>query len=287
MATDILNIIQNKMSGFSKGQKLIANYILEYYDKAAFMTASRLGKTVSVSESTVVRFAVELGYEGYPEMQRALQEMIRNKLTSVQRIEVANDRIGQGDVLSTVLHADIEKIRQTLEKTDRRAFEQAVDAILSAKKLYILGVRSSAALASFFGFYMNLMFDNVRLVHTTSVSEMFEQIVRVGPGDVVVGISFPRYSSRTVKAMRFCHDTGATVVALTDSRQSPIAASADHILVAESDMISLVDSLVAPLSLVNALIVAISRRKDQEMAHTFEELERVWDEYEVYEKVET
>ena len=286
MSSDLLNTIQNKLPGFSKGQKLIANYILEYYDKAAFMTASKLGKTVGVSESTVVRFAMELGFEGYPEMQRALQEMIRNKLTSVQRIEVGNNRLGQGDVLEAVLHSDIDKIRQTLEKTDRAAFEKAVGAILQAKKIYILGVRSSAAIASFFGFYMNLMFDNVRLVHTTSVSEMFEQIVRVGPGDVVIGISFPRYSSRTVKAVRFCHDSGATVIALTDSAQSPIAVYADQVLVAQSDMISLVDSLVAPLSLVNALIVAISRRKDQELAHTFEELERIWDEYEVYEKVE-
>lgn len=286
MPMDILSNIQNSMSSLSKGQKLIANYILEYYDKAAFMTASKLGKTVQVSESTVVRFAVELGYEGYPEMQRALQEMIRNKLTSVQRIEVANDRFGQNDVLSTVLHSDIDKIRSTLEKIDRTTFEKVVDQILNANKIYILGVRSSAALASFFGFYMNLMFDNVRLVHTTSVSEMFEQVVKVGPGDVVVGISFPRYSSRTVKAMRFCHDSGATVVALTDTMQSPIAENADLVLAAESDMISLVDSLVAPLSLINALIVAISRRKDQELAHTFSELERIWDEYEVYEKVE-
>jgi len=286
MPMDILSNIQNSMSSLSKGQKLIANYILEYYDKAAFMTASKLGKTVQVSESTVVRFAVELGYEGYPEMQRALQEMIRNKLTSVQRIEVANDRIGQSDVLSTVLHSDIDKIRSTLEKIDRATFNKAVDLILNANKIYILGVRSSAALASFLGFYMNLMFDNVRLVHTTSVSEMFEQVVKVAPGDVVLGISFPRYSSRTVKAMRFCHDTGATVIALTDTMQSPIAENADLVLAAESDMISLVDSLVAPLSLINALIVAISRRKDQELAHTFSELERIWDEYEVYEKVE-
>lgn len=286
MPMDILSNIQNSMSSLSKGQKLIANYILEYYDKAAFMTASKLGKTVQVSESTVVRFAVELGYEGYPEMQRALQEMIRNKLTSVQRIEVANDRIGQSDVLSTVLHSDIDKIRSTLEKIDRATFNRAVDLILGANKIYILGVRSSAALASFLGFYMNLMFDNVRLVHTTSVSEMFEQVVKVAPGDVVLGISFPRYSSRTVKAMRFCHDSGATVIALTDTMQSPIAENADLVLAAESDMISLVDSLVAPLSLINALIVAISRRKDQELAHTFSELERIWDEYEVYEKVE-
>lgn len=287
MPMDILSNIQNSMSSLSKGQKLIANYILECYDKAAFMTASKLGKTVQVSESTVVRFAVELGYEGYPEMQKALQEMIRNKLTSVQRIEVANDRIGQNDVLSTVLHSDIDKIRSTLERADRTTFEKVVDQIMKAKKIYILGVRSSAALASFLGFYMNLMFDNVRQVHTTSVSEMFEQVVKVGPEDVVIGISFPRYSSRTVKAMRFCHDSGATVVALTDSMQSPIAENADLVLTAESDMISLVDSLVAPLSLINALIVAISRRKDQELAHTFSELERIWDEYEVYEKVES
>ena len=286
MASDILNQIQNHMSSFSKGQKLIANYILEYYDKAAFMTASRLGKTASVSESTVVRFAVELGYEGYPEMQRALQEMIRNKLTSVQRIEVANDRIGQSDVLSAVLHSDVEKIRQTLDKTDRDAFSASVDAILNANNLYILGVRSAAALASFFGFYMNLMFDHVHLVNTNSSSEMFEQIVRVSPGDAVLGISFPRYSSRTVKAMRFCHDMGATVIALTDSRQSPIAESANHVLVAESDMISLVDSLVAPMSLINALLVAIARKREAELEHTFEKLERIWDEYEVYEKVE-
>ena len=286
MSSDLLSSIQAAMPGFSKGQKLIAAYILESYDKAAFMTASRLGKTVGVSESTVVRFAMELGYEGYPEMQRSLQEMIRNKLTSVQRIEVGNDRLGQGDVLEAVLHADIDKIRQTLEKTDRAAFARAVEAILQARTIYILGVRSSAALASFLGFYMNLMFDNVRLVHTTSVSEMFEQIVRVGPGDVVLGISFPRYSSRTVKAVRFCHDSGATVIALTDTEQSPIAVYADHVLVAQSDMISLVDSLVAPLSLVNALLVAVGRKKDQELAHTFEALERIWDEYEVYEKVE-
>jgi len=286
MTKDVLSLIQSSMPSFSKGQKLIANYILNFYDKAAFMTASKLGKTVNVSESTVVRFAAELGYDGYPAMQRALQEMIRNKLTSVQRIEVANDRIGQSDVLSTVLHSDIDKIRSTLEKIDRATFNKAVDLILNANKIYILGVRSSAALASFLGFYMNLMFDNVRLVHTTSVSEMFEQVVKVAPGDVVLGISFPRYSSRTVKAMRFCHDTGATVIALTDTMQSPIAENADLVLAAESDMISLVDSLVAPLSLINALIVAISRRKDQELAHTFSELERIWDEYEVYEKVE-
>lgn len=286
MAKDILSAIQSGMSGFSKGQKLIANYIIESYDKAAFMTASKLGKTVNVSESTVVRFAVELGYDGYPSMQKALQEMIRNKLTAVQRIEVANDRFGDQDILSMVLQSDVEKIRMTLDEIDRETFNTSVNAILQARTIYILGVRSSAAIANFLGFYFNYMFANVRLVNTSSVSEMFEQIVRVREGDVVIGISFPRYSSRTVKALKFSKDRGATVIALTDSKTSPLTAHATHVLLAKSDMVSLVDSLVAPLSLVNALIVAVGRKKEQELSQTFTELERIWDEYGVYEKVE-
>ena len=277
MTRDILSIIQTRMNTFSKGQKLIARFILESYDKAAFMTASRLGKTVNVSESTVVRFAAELGYDGYPSMQKALQEMIRNKLTSIQRIEVANDRIGNQDVLSMVMQSDIEKIRMTMEETDRESFKAAVDAILAAKRIYILGVRSAAALADFIGFYFNLIFDNIALVHTTSASEIFEQLLRVGPEDAVIGISFPRYSSRTVKAMHFARDRGANVIALTDSEASPLAAS---------DMASFVDSLVAPLSLVNALIVAVGRRKNEDVEQTFVNLEQIWSEYGVYEKVE-
>jgi len=286
MSKDILSVIQANMSGFSKGQKLIANFILSSYDKAAFMTASKLGKTVNVSESTVVRFAAELGYDGYPAMQKALQEMIRNKLTSIQRIEVTNDRIGNQDILSMVLQSDIEKIRMTLEETDREKFSRAVDAILSAKRIYILGVRSAAAIASFLGFYFNLIFENVTLVNTTSASEIFEQLLRVKKGDVVIGVSFPRYSRRTVKALEFAHDQGATVVAITDGEGSPLAAMADHTLLAKSDMASFVDSLVAPLSLVNALIVAVGRRKNKDLSQTFEALERIWDEYQVYEKVE-
>ena len=286
MATDILATIQAGMDGFSKGQKLIARYILESYDKAAFMTASKLGKTVNVSESTVVRFAVEIGYDGYPSMQRAMQDMIRNKLTSVQRIEVARDRIGNQDIMNMVFQSDVEKIRMTQEEIDRDAFEASVEAILNAKRIYILGVRSSAVIAQFLGFYFNYMFDNVKLVDTSSASEMFEQIVRVGPGDVVIGISFPRYSARTIKALRFCHDTGATVVALTDTMQSPIAEMANHVLIAKSDMVSLVDTLVAPLSLCNALLVSIGSRKEAELSKTFTHLEEIWEEYEVYEKVE-
>ena len=286
MTRDILSVIQNSMPTFSKGQRLIARFILESYDKAAFMTASKLGKTVNVSESTVVRFAAELGYDGYPSMQKALQEMIRNKLTSIQRIEVANDRIGNQDILSMVMQSDIEKIRMTLEETDRASFRQAVDAILSAHRIDILGVRSAAALADFLGFYFNLIFDNIVLVHTTSASEIFEQLLRVGPEDVVIGISFPRYSSRTVKAMRFAKDRGANVIALTDSEASPLAEAATETLLAKSDMASFVDSLVAPLSLVNALIVAVGRRRNEDVEQIFADLEQIWSEYGVYEQVE-
>ncbi|MFR7450073.1 MAG: MurR/RpiR family transcriptional regulator [Butyricicoccus sp.] len=283
---DLITKIQSELPGFSKGQKQIARFILEHYDKAAFMTASRLGVTVGVSESTVVRFATELGYDGYPHLQRALQEMIRNKLTSVQRMEVAGDRMGGRDVLQTVLHADTDMIRVTLDEIDRDAFQGAVDALMGAKRIYILGVRSSSALASFLGFYFNLLFENVTLVHTNSVSEIFEQVLRVGPGDVLFGINFPRYSKRTLSAMKYARDRGARVIALTDSQLSPLARVADHVLLARSDMASFVDSLVAPLSVINALIVAVGMSRRDEIEHTFNKLERIWEEYDVYEKPE-
>lgn len=286
MNRDILSVIQSKMPTFSKGQKLIANYILQSYDKAAFMTASKLGQTVKVSESTVVRFAAELGYDGYPAMQRTLQEMIRNKLTSIQRIEVADDRMGNHDILSMVMHSDMEKLRMTLEQIDRSDFDGAVQDIVKAKRVYILGVRSASAISTFLAFYFNLIFDNVTHVTAASASEIFEQLLRVGSDDVVIGVSFPRYSKRTVKAMEFARDRGAKVVAITDSETSPLSASAHRLLVAKSDMVSFVDSLVAPLSLVNALIVAIARAKKQDLSRNLEELERIWAEYEVYEKVE-
>ena len=283
---DLITKIQSELPGFSKGQKQIARFILEHYDKAAFMTASRLGVTVGVSESTVVRFATELGYDGYPHLQRALQEMIRNKLTSVQRMEVAGDRMGGRDVLQTVLHADTDMIRVTLDEIDRDAFQGAVDALMGAKRIYILGVGSSSALASFLGFYFNLLFENVTLVHTNSVSEIFEQVLRVGPGDVLFGISFPRYSKRTLSAMKYARDRGARVIALTDSQLSPLARVADHVLLARSDMASFVDSLVAPLSVINALIVAVGMSRRDEIEQTFNKLERIWEEYDVYEKPE-
>ena len=286
MSRDILALIQNNMQTFSKGQKLIARFILENYDKAAFMTASRLGKTVNVSESTVVRFAAELGYEGYPAMQKALQNMIRSKLTTIQRIEVSNDRMGDHDILTAVVQSDIEKLRLTVEETNRADFSAAVDAIVNARRIYILGVRSSNTLSSFLAFYFNLIFEDVRHVQTTLASEMFEQMLRVKEGDVVIGISFPRYSTRTVRAMEYARDQGATVVAVTDSELSPLTDTASYKLLAKSDMASFVDSLVAPLSILNALIVAVGRKKSQEVADIFGKLEHIWDEYEVYEKVE-
>ena len=282
----MLKTLEEQMPTFSKGQKLIANYILQSYDKAAFMTASRLGKTVGVSESTVVRFAVELGFDGYPSMQRTLQELVRNKLTSVQRIEVANDRIGNQDVVSTVLQADIDTLRKTSETLDRREMNESVELILQAKRIYIIGVRSSTAIADFLNFYFRNIFENVSLVSSTSTSEMFEQMLRVGKGDVVIGISLPRYSSRTVKTMQYAKDCGAATIAITDKPDAPAGKLADHVLVAKSDMVSIVDSLVAPMSVVNALIVAVSRRREEQVSTTFKNLERLWDEYDVYERVE-
>lgn len=286
MASDILTTIHDQLRTFSKGQKLIANYILQSYDKAAFMTASRLGKTVGVSESTVVRFAVELGFDGYPSMQRTLQELVRNKLTSVQRIEVANDRIGNQDVVSTVLQADIDTLRKTSETLDRREMNESVELILQAKRIYIIGVRSSTAIADFLNFYFRNIFENVSLVSSTSTSEMFEQMLRVGKGDVVIGISLPRYSSRTVKTMQYAKDCGAATIAITDKPDAPAGKLADHVLVAKSDMVSIVDSLVAPMSVINALVVSIGLKQENRVAKTFEDLERLWDEYGAFERVE-
>ena len=281
---DILSILQSRMPEFSKGQRNLARYILESYDKAAFMTAARLGKTVGVSESTVVRFATELGYDGYPAMQKAMQEMVVNRLTSVQRIEVANDRIGDQDVVTSVLQADIDRLRKSQELVDRKEFHAAVDALLKAKRIYILGVRSAAPLANFLGYYLNYMFQNVHIVTASGSSEMFEQIVSVGAQDAVIAYSFPRYSTTTAKGAQYCRSTGATVIGLTDSRLSPLGQNCDYVLLSKSDMVSLVDSLVAPLSLTNALIVALAAKRETELAATFNSLEHIWEEYNVYEK---
>lgn len=284
MKNDLLEKIKASMPEFSKGQRAIGNYILANYDKAAFMTASRLGEVTGVSESTVVRFATALGYEGYPELQVALQELIRIRLTSVQRMEITNDRIGESDVLDSVLSSDMAKIRATLETVSRHDFASASEAIVNAKRIYIIGVRSSASLASFLAFNFRFMFDNVTLVQTTSGSEIFEQLMRVSKDDVVIAISFPRYSKRIISAVEFAHIQGAHVVALTDSALSPIASHANSTLYAKSDMVSFVDSLVAPLSIINALIVDIARKKKTELQNVFSRLESIWDEYDVYDK---
>ncbi len=282
--TDLLKIIQEKQNTFSKGQKQISSFILAHYDKAAYMTAAKLGALVGVSESTVVRFANELGFAGYPELQHSLQEMIRSKLTTIQRIEITNDRIGESDLLEKVLNSDIEKIKHTLEEIDRTSFENAVDDLIGAQMIYIIGMRSSSSLASFMYHYLNLVFPHVRLVRTTSGSEIFEQLLRINDKDAIVGISFPRYSKRIINALGYAKKQGAKVISITDSAASPIAANADDLLLAKSDMASFVDSLVAPLSIINALIVAIGRKKQDEIAETFGKLERIWDEYDVYEK---
>lgn len=284
MNDDILSVLQKKAPTFSKGQRLLANYITEYYDKAAFMTASRLGKTVNVSESTVVRFAVELGYDGYPSMQKAMQEMVLNRLTSVQRIEVANDRIGNQDVVSMVLQSDADKLRQTAEMVNREDFRSAVQAIRNAKRIYILGARSVAPLASFLGYYLNFMFDNVRIITASGASEVFERLVGLTSEDVVIAFSFPRYSAATVKGAQYSRATGATVIGVTDSQLSPLGQHCDKVIVAKSDMVSLVDSIVAPLSVINALIVALAAGQEQTLKRTFDALEQVWEEYNVYEK---
>ena len=284
MNADLLKLIEDKMPSFSKGQRLIASYILAHYEKAAYLTASKMGAIVGVSESTVVRFAIELGYSGYPEFVHSLQEIIRNRLTSFQRIEVTNNLIGDGNVLDKVLVSDAEKIRRTMEEIDHASFEAAIDRIVGARNIYIIGVRSSSSLAGFLNFNFRMIFDNVKFVQTTSGSEMFEQIMQIGEGDVMIAISFPRYSKRIINAVEYARSRNANVVALTDSKLSPIAAFANQLLIAQSDMASFVDSLVAPLSIINAMIVAVSRKKQDELTERLRILEEVWDRYDVYDK---
>ena len=284
MQTNLLTAIENQFDGFSKGQKAIAGYILEHYEKAAYMTAAKLGALVNVSESTVVRFANELGFDGYPALQTALRELVRTNLTSFQRVEVSDSIIGDREVLDQILMSDAEKIRHTLDSIDRDAFNAAVDSIVGARRVYIIGVRSSAMLAGFLHYNLQMAFDNLTLVQTTSGNEMFEQIMRVGEGDVMIAISFPRYSKRIINAVEYARAQNADVVALTDSKASPIAAFANQLLIAQSDMASFVDSLVAPLSIINAMIVAVSRKKQNELTERLRVLEEVWDQYDVYDK---
>lgn len=283
---DLTSRINECYGSLSKGQKILATYITDNYDKAVFLTAAKMGQVVGVSESTVVRFATHLGYKGYPEFQKALEEMVRNKLNSIQRMEVTYGRISQSHILETVLQSDQEKIKDTLEHIDEHAFELAVDTIIKAKHIYIVGIRSCAPLAAFMAFYFNLMFENVTLLQTNNSSELFEQMVRISKDDVIIGISFPRYSMRTLKATEFANNRNAKVITLTDSVHSPMNLYSSCNLIARSDMASIVDSLVAPLSVINALIVALCMKKQGEVAKTLETLEDIWNEYQVYENDE-
>ncbi len=284
MKKDLAALIEAEMPNLSKGKKRIAQTILSEYDKVAYMTAAKLSELVGVSESTVVRFAIDLGFDGYPEFQHAVQELVRAKLTPNQRIRISEERIKGANPIENVMMSDAEKIKYTMRSIDRAAFSAAVDAIVSAENVYIFGVRSSAFLAGFFNFNLSMIQDNVRLIQPTSSSEVFEQILGIGPRDVLIAISFPRYSSKIVNALKYARTREATVVALTDSVQSPLAEHANFLLTAQSDMASFVDSLVAPLSIIDALLVAVTQRRGDEVRDRFDRLERVWDEYDVYAK---
>ena len=281
---NLLQTMTERMPEFSKGQRLIARYIIENYDRAAYMTAAKLGAIVQVSESTVVRFADELGFDGYPDLQHALQELAKTNLTAAQRMKVADNILDRDNILDKVLLGDADKIRHTLEGIDRAAFYDAVEKIVAAEHIYILGVRSSASLSEFLTYNFRMMFDNVSPVAGTSGGEVFEQILNIGPSDVLIAVSFPRYSKRTVRAVQYAHRAGADVVALTDSAASPLAPYSDQLLTARSDMASFVDSLVAPLSIINAMVAAVSLRQHDEVRARLERLEAIWDEYDVYDK---
>ena len=283
---DLTNRINERYSTMSKGQKLLATYITDHYDKAVFLTAAKLGEVVGVSESTVVRFAAHLGYKGYPQFVKALEELVRTRLDSAREVEVTYGRISRSKVLESVLKTDMERLKGTFEKIDQNAFELAVETILTARRIYMIGIRSCAPLASFLAFYLNLILEDVIQLHTNSSSELFEQMVRISKEDVIIGISFPRYSLRTLKALEFANNRSAKVITLTDSVHSPMNLYSSCNLIAESDMASIVDSLVAPLSVINALIVALCMRKQDEVADTLEMLEQVWEEYQVYENDE-
>ena len=278
---DLMKIIQTRFSRLSKGQKLIAEYILKHYDKAAFLTAAKLGTNVGVSESTVVRFANELGYSGYPALQKALQELIKNRLTTVQRIELSNGLINEGNALKDVIKSDIENLRATLEKIDYKVFEEVIENIFQAKTIYIIGLRSSTALAEFLGFYLNLILDNVKVVGY-GMSDIFEQMLNLSSEDLVIGIGFPRYANRTIEALAFAQDRKAKVVAITDGLLSPLANRADYTLIAQSNMASFVDSLVAPLSIINALIIAVESKEKEKISSIFTDLEGLWENYNIY-----
>ena len=284
MSKSVLQTIRAGMDSFSKGQKRIAAFILDNYDRAAFMTAAKLGETASVSESTVVRFAAQLGYDGYPDMQKALQELIRGRLTSIQRIQVSRDQMTGSDILGSVMQRDMNSIHDVIERLDREEFERVVDKLLHAKHIYILGVRSSSFLAGYLNFYLHLIFKNVTLVQSSAAGEIYEQLAHIGKGDVLVGICFPRYSKMAIHAVEYASRKGGDVVAITDSALSPLYQMASVSLLAPCDMISFVDSMAAPLSLLNALILAVGQQRRDDLSATLAEMEQVWSKYSIFGK---
>ena len=277
---DMIDRLNQSGKRLSKGHRKIAQYIVEHYDKAVFMTASKLGESVGVSESTVVRFASAMGYEGYPQLQRSLQELVSHRLTANQRFEMSTE-IEPREALSVVLKSDVQNLRATMEQMDEAVFEDVVARLLNARAIYVMGLRSAAPLAQFMGYYLNYIFDNVHLV-SSGATDVFEEISKLKENDVLVGISFPRYSSRTLEAMRFAKRCGAQVVAITDGPMSPLADMADATLTARTDMASFVDSLAAPLSLINALLVALGLHRKDALKEHFRQLESIWETYEVY-----
>lgn len=279
-AQELIQRLNHSGKKLSKSHRRIAECIVTHYDKVVFMTASKLGEYVGVSESTVVRFAAALGYSGYPQLQKALQELLRHRLTASQRFELTND-MDHVQVLNKVLKADIQNIRSTLDELDIGSFERAIDAIIQARQIYVMGLRSSAPIAEFFVHYLKFIFPNVRVV-TSGVSDVFEQLSRIGEGDLLIGISFPRYASRSIEAMDFARKQGASLIAITDGPLSPLHSTADICLMAKSDMSSFVDSFAAPLSLINALLVALGQRRRTEVSEYFNKMECIWAEYDVY-----
>ncbi|MFA9379161.1 MAG: MurR/RpiR family transcriptional regulator [Lachnotalea sp.] len=280
-SNELVNRINEKYSSLSKGQKVLATYIIDNYDKAVFLTATKLGKAVGVSESTVVRFAMSLGYKGYPEFQKSMEELVSRRIDKIEKMNVTYGHNSQSQILENVLKSDVEKINYTLEHADSIAFELAVDTLIKAKKIYIIGIRSCTPLASFLAFYLNMMLDNIQQIQTNSSTEIFEQLMHINKEDVIVGISFPRYSMRTLKALEFANNRNAKVITLTDNIHAPINLYSSCNLVARSDMVSIVDSLVAPLSIINALVVAICMKCKNKVIQNLEELEMIWNEYQI------
>ena len=284
MSADISQRIRFSYGSFSKGQKKIANAILNDYDKVADMTAAKLGRLVGVSESTVVRFANQLGYEGYSEFQNAVSELMRTKLTPIQRIEMTKKRLGRSNLLEKVMESDVAKIKRTMENIDADAFYSTVDALLDAKNIYIMGARSTEPIAKILYYNLSLIFDNVKFVEPKSTAEVFEQMFTINSSDILIAFSFPRYSSMIINAVKYAHENGAKIAVITDSDISPLVEYATYLLMAQSDMASFMDSLVAPISIINAIIVEITNRKEKEITERFDKLEKVWDEYRVYAK---